>query len=143
MSDPVISLREYLDREIVAVRRELNTMATGVLETAKAHSESHAREHNMTNTALSKAEEAMTIRLGQMNEFREQIVAERQTYVTRSELTEIKQRLEELVSRNDGRLTKVESFVISTIAQLGTLRALMAAVLFAMAVAGFVLQQSR
>lgn len=142
-TDDAISLREYMDREITSVRREIATLANGIQETAKVHADAHTREHNMTNTALTKAEDAMTIRLEQMNEFRQQITTERGTFSTKPEVYEIAKRLEEMITRNDARLTKVETFVISANAQMGTLRALMAVVMLALAIAGFVFQQSR
>ena len=125
-------------------------MTDTIERTAQAHSESHHREHEMTQTAVTKAEESMTARLEGMNEWREESKARMETYPTKNEIGEVVKRLEETISRlaadrikdnerDNERLTKVETFVISSQAQMGTLRALVVLVPIIFGIVAFVL----
>lgn len=154
MSDGGVDLREFLEAQIATVRREIATLDRTIVQTADVHARAHEREHAMTELAVTKAEEALTIRLEQMNEFREQITSERGTYPTKAELFEVMKRLEDLIVRNatdlesafakaDERLKAVERFASDAKAQMGTLKALMGVLLFALAVAGFILGMSQ
>jgi hypothetical protein len=164
-TDDAISLREYVDGRIDGLKaavderfsadtRAVETAFTAVRETNRIHAEAHNREHQANQIAIAKAEEALTIRLEAMNEFRAQITQERGTYSTKAEVGEIAKRLEELLTRNasdleaasskiDDRLKTVERFANNTQAQMGTLRALMVVVLFAITIAGFILGMQR
>ncbi len=92
-----VSLREYIeailhekDRALQALAathgHEVQALKENVLELARIHDDAHAREHALTQTALEKAEQSLTIRLESMNELRSQIYSERGTYVTRDML---------------------------------------------------------
>lgn len=63
----VVSLREHLE-EITQIKWE-----------------QHLEVHKLEALALTKAEEALIIKLSHMNEFREQIEGERGGFVTRKE----------------------------------------------------------
>lgn len=47
------------------------------------HSHAHDREHEMTNLAITKAAQSMDVRLESMNEFRDQLTVQSQTFLTR------------------------------------------------------------
>jgi len=143
VSDEHPSLREYVDRETATIRREIAKLESTIKETADIHAKAHEREHLMTDNAINKAAEALTLRLEAMNEFRDQLTSERGTFPTKAELIEISKRIEGMIDRIDTRLEKTEAFVISSQAQLSTLRALMAVVLLGLAIAGFIVQQGR
>lgn len=50
------------------------------------HENAHRREHEQYKERVQAASNTMELRLAGMNEFREQLTAERATYVTRREL---------------------------------------------------------
>jgi uncharacterized protein YydD (DUF2326 family) len=78
MTEP-IPLREYLERALTDYIRYHEALHAD-------HSLAHGREHMMYQEAIQKAEEAMTARLEGMNEFRQQLTAERALYVTRDQI---------------------------------------------------------
>lgn len=84
-TDDNISLRQYVDLNVRALRERIDGLETQIAMSLEAHNKAHEREHAMTETAVIKAEEAMTMRLEQMNEFRAQITNERGAYLTKSE----------------------------------------------------------
>lgn len=80
-------IHEVLDKNIDRAERVL---AQKLEEQLKAHERvhaihetSHEREHQMTNTALTKAEQSMNLRLEGMNQFREQLNSQTQSFLTR------------------------------------------------------------
>ena len=84
-TDDSISLRQYVDIVSKGLRDQIDGLATQIALSLDAHNKAHEREHQMTETAVVKAEEAMTMRLEQMNEFRSQITDERGSYLTKAE----------------------------------------------------------
>jgi hypothetical protein len=86
----VATLAESTEREVktlaAAHAREVAELKANVNELARLHSEAHAREHGLTQTAVEKAEQSLGVRLEGMNELRAQITGERGTYVTRDML---------------------------------------------------------
>jgi hypothetical protein len=86
----VAVLAEATEREVKTLAashgREVAELKANVQELARLHSEAHAREHALTQTAVEKAEQSLGVRLEGMNELRAQITGERGTYVTRDML---------------------------------------------------------
>jgi len=73
-----ISLRDYIDSRLKSEREHLDS----ILKLVTQH-------FDLNEKALKKAEEAMLIRLSQMNEFREQINKERSDYLTKESFSSI------------------------------------------------------
>lgn len=67
----VFTLAESTEREVqtlaAAHAREVQELKANVLELARLHSEAHAREHNLSQTAVEKAEVNVNDRLAEMN----------------------------------------------------------------------------
>jgi hypothetical protein len=80
-------LREYVDIVAKGLRERIDGLENQISLSLEAHNKAHEREHAMTETAVTKAEESMTMRLESMNEFRQQITNERAMYLTRDEFT--------------------------------------------------------
>lgn len=156
-TDDSIPLRDYFEREVLSVRRDIAKLYETIAETAAIHAAAHEKEHRMTEQAVAKAEESVAMRLESMNEFRAQLQAERLGYATKPELAEVAKRLEGLIDRNladrvaasartDERLTVIERFVVTSQARVSTLQALFAAllslILLGLTIAGFVLART-
>lgn len=65
-----------------AIARAEQTM----LETARIHAESHAREHQLAKEAVDKAAEAYSVRFESLNEARSRSQDERASFATRDQL---------------------------------------------------------
>lgn len=76
-------LEKNVDRTQTALNDQLQRSLDAHEQVHRIHEIAHEREHNMTNTALTKAEESMNQRLEGMNQFREQLNAQTQNFVTR------------------------------------------------------------
>ena len=94
-TDDGITLREYVDLAVKRVADSVTSLESRMIEINAQHNQSHAREHQMVELAVSKAEQAMQERLAGMNEFRNQLSDERGTYLTKPEFS----RFEEGINR--------------------------------------------
>jgi len=94
-TDDTITLREYVDLSVKRVADSVTSLESRLTEINREHTHSHAREHQMVELAVSKAEAAMTERLAGMNEFRAQITDERGSYMTKAEFDRFETSLRE------------------------------------------------
>ena len=94
-TDDTITLREYVDLSFKRVSDSVSALESRLIEINREHTQSHAREHQMVELAVSKAEAAMTERLAGMNEFRAQITDERGSYMTKAEFDRFETSLRE------------------------------------------------
>lgn len=79
--------REYIDREIAAVRREVEVARIAHERDHDAHATehlvhagAHEREHQAATIAITKSEESMLLRFESVNKFREQLERLVQTF---------------------------------------------------------------
>lgn len=118
-----IPLREYVDLQFDTVRKQIGVLEKGIQTTAEAHNRSHEREHAMTEQAILKADEAMTIRLENMNQFREQLTLERTSYLTKDEFARFEEGYQqrhmaigERVSRQENMWSKLQGQMVLFVA---------------------------
>lgn len=80
-------IHDVLEKNIDRTEKSLSDKIAANLdaheEVHRIHEAAHEREHQMTNIALTKAEESMNQRLEGMNQFREQLNSQTQSFVTR------------------------------------------------------------
>ncbi len=92
-----VSLRDYIDTRIKNVESQIKSL-----------SEFNAQHFYLNEEAIKKSEQAMTVRLEGMNEFREQINKERSDYVTKETLNVIVENRETKFGIVNKRLEKLE-----------------------------------
>lgn len=161
---------EGLATNVAAVASQISSLEKLIMNEIKrieldsqAWRKQHDNVHDLEQKALGEAYKVNEIWRANQNEWRAESQQRQTTYETKVSADQIIKRLESLIERNavdltamsrsidsriniltatiDERLKKVETFVISSQSQMGTLRALMAVILVIVAVAGFVLQQ--
>lgn len=76
-------LENSTTKEIEAVRDSLKAALFAHVREQELHAQAHEREHQMTATALDKAEQSMDKRLEQMTVFREELNAQAGSFVNR------------------------------------------------------------
>jgi hypothetical protein len=105
MTEP-IPLRAFLEQKIDDYKQAHTALHAD-------HSLAHAREHAMYQEAIKKAEEALTARLHEMNQWRQQLTAERALYVTRDQIDARDKQL-------DTQLDQLQSNATESLRQLAT-----------------------
>jgi len=107
--EDTITLREYVDLSCRRIADSVTALESRLTEISREHTQSHAREHQMVELAVSKAETAMTERLAGMNEFRQQISDERGSYMTKAEFDRFENALREWQSMTTGLISQQQN----------------------------------
>lgn len=87
-----VSVREYLEWQIKSLEER-------ILASSKAD-----------QTAITKAEESINLRLASMNEFRSQMKDQQSTYLTKSQFEQFEKSIDERIDRMNSRVTELETY---------------------------------
>ena len=103
MHEEHIDFKEYMETRFKLFEQNIEKALQAVGSLAALHNTSHAQEHQASQRAIDKAEEAVNMRLGQMNEIRGALRDTQTLFIPRTEaeanFTSLSQRLDTVSER--------------------------------------------
>lgn len=100
-ADGTVSLREHFEHHLRMAKDEQDRLLSLHADEHRMAREAHMLQHLHDDRALTLATESLSHRLGSMNEFREQLASQAQTFVTKVELAGLAERAETHVTRGE------------------------------------------